>query len=1144
MTDLLEVALLGELRIVLGGRALHDDLGAKEAALLSYLADTGERHTRQALAGLLWSESTEERARNSLRVALSTLRKTFPDHLDITRQTVTFRRDAPHRLDVQQLAAVLRNVGVPAATTADDVAILRRLLAIYRGDFLEGLTTGEASFDEWAADRRAAWQQQVRRALETLSGRLLEEHAYEAAVEALIHWLGIAPWQETAHRRLMLVYGRLGRYDVALRQYEQCRLALAEELGVEPAPETQTLYQRLLAAQRAQRPSLPEQQTPLIGREEELARIGRMLADPACRLLTITGMGGMGKTRLALAAARCAADQQALQFVNGVAFISLATTETAEALPLTLATSLNIPLSGRGDPAGDVVDYLQPQEMLLVLDNFEQFLPAAAPGPPAGPARGVALVTRLLEKCPHVKLLVTSREPLQLAAEWRLDLEGLATPPTAAERDPAAVQEYGAVQLFTALAQEVGPRFQATSENAPLLARLSRLVGGMPLALKLAAGLLNVRPLEEIVSEAAQNVDALATNQDALATSQDALATEPEGLPERQRSTRAVFDYAWQQLDPEEQRVFAALSVFRGGFTARAAAQVASATPFVLAALVDRGLAQLPAGAATGGPTRYEFHEVTRLYAAQRLAARPAAARRVRHAHCHYYARLMEQEGKGLRRGGSAAAALAEMDNVRAGWRYALAECDVDALNAYHEGLVTFYWLQGWFGEARDTFRAAAAALDQVPQPPNELRALHVRLLVSYSTHAQFSGRASEAAAALAEAEAALLEAEATVEDAALTALVLDRRARLANEQGDVAGARRAGQRALAIYQEMGDDLNAARMLGHLGAVNFSLQDYERARRDLEASIESSRAASRLPEILVPLSKLAQVLIHTGDFAEAGRRLQELAELSERLDTPLHTSALNSLGQVAEAAGDYDAARSHYQESLLYCERIKNAARRATAVAHLGNVARLCGELEEAEDLLAAALAVHREHGWTREAGHDLYLLGRVAAVAGDAAVAGARYEESLALARETGDREGMALAHTELGRLALAAVEAAAHDTAAQGTAAPESAAQHLLEALRLAHSLGARPALLKALVSWAALQLAHGKGRIAARLLALAAVHPAAPQEVRQEAEAALAEQRKQQAQEVERARRETQQMPLEEMVQVVLEGAAAAA
>jgi len=1129
MTDLLEVAFLGELKITLGGRSLDDELGSKEAALLSFLVATGERHTRQALAGLLWSESTEERARNSLRVALSTLRKLFPEHLEITRQTVTFQSEARHRLDVHELAAALRDVGVAAARTADDVALLQRLLTLYRGDFLETLITRETPFDEWAAERRNEWQQQMRRGLETLSGRLLEQHAYEAVVEAVTRWLEMAPWQETAHRRLMLAYGRLGQYDAALRQYEQCRLALAEELGVEPAPETQTLYQRLLAAHRARRPRLPEQSTPLIGREEELQRVGRMLTDPACRLLTITGMGGMGKTRLALAVARRAAEEQALHFVNGVAFVSLAATDTVEALPLTLATSLNVPLSGRGDPTADVVAYLEPQEMLLVLDNFEQFLPAGPGGyggVAAGPQEGVALVARLLEGCPSVKVLVTSREPLQLASEWRLDLEGLASP--ADGTDVAAMHEYGAVQLFAAMAQEADPGFEVAAGNAPQVARLCRLVGGMPLALKLAAGWLNVRPLAQIVEEAAHNVDAL--------------ATEHAGVPERQRSMRAVYDYAWQQLDAEEKRVFAALSVFRGGFTAKAAAQVASATPFVLAALVDRGLAQLPTGGTTGGPTRYEFHEVTRLYAAQRLEERPTTAWRAQHAHCHYYAAFMEQEGKALRRGGSPEAALAEMDNVRAGWRYALAEQDVEALNAYHEGLVTFYWLQGWFDEARETFRTAAGALDQVSRPADDLRALHVRLLVSYSTHSQFSGRTGEAASALAEAEAALLEAEATVDDPGLTAAVLDRRARLANEQGDYAGARAAGQQALAIYREMGDELNAARMLGHLGAVNFSLQDYERARRDLEASIESSRAGNRLPEILVPLSKLAQVLIRTGEYVEAGRRLKELAELSDQLDTPLHTSALNSLGQVAEAAGDYETARGRYQESLLYCERIKNAARRAAAVAHLGNVARLRGRLQEAADLLGAALTAHREHGWTRDAGHDLYLLGRVAAASGDAAGAGVHYEESLTLARETGDREGMALAHAELGRLALAGGEEV-DLLEVPPEALPDAVQEHLLEALRLAHSLGARPVLLQALVPWAALQLAQGKGRIAARLLALAAVHPAAPQEVRREAEALLTEQREQMREEVERARLETQRMPLEEVVQVVLEGAAAA-
>ena len=371
----------------------------------------------------------------------------------------------------------------------------------------------------------------------------------------------------------------------------------------------------------------------------ELQQIKGHLADPACRLVTITGLGGIGKTRLAIAAAHQANQESDLLFLNGVAFVPLAGVMEATSVPLALVNVLDVPLSGAISPRQALLNFLSNREMLLVLDNFEHLMAA------------VELLLELLQGCPTLKLLVTSREPLNLATEWRLDLEGLSVPP-AEENEVATLQSYAAVALFVRFASQVNISFRLSAENAAAVGRLCRLVAGMPLALQLAATWLR-----------AMSVTAILT---ALERDLDVLATDMHDIPPRQRSMRAIFESAWLLLAAEEQRAVEVLAVCRGGFTQAAAADIAQVNLFLLRRIIDRALIYQQ------GEFRYGMHPLIQQFAQEQLKKdnheAPATA-----AHGRYYLSWLadlESALHGMTPQTAINASKEELDNLRQAWAW------------------------------------------------------------------------------------------------------------------------------------------------------------------------------------------------------------------------------------------------------------------------------------------------------------------------------------------------------------------------------------------------------------------------------------------------------------------------------------------
>ncbi|MDQ4075572.1 MAG: AAA family ATPase, partial [Chloroflexota bacterium] len=391
----LSLSFLGPLQVTLDGNEVTDFQYDKVRALLAYLATEADcPHRRDALLGLLWPELSEQAARTNLRQALAALRGAIgdrsaaPPFLLISRESIQFNLASDHWLDVTAFTTLLdtceRHTHRRAESCRSCAVRLQQAIELYQGDFLaQFFLPDNEVFEEWALLKREWLHRRQVEALSRLIGYHERRGAYEEACEYARRQLELDPWHEEAHRQLMRLLVLSGKRSAALSQYERCRRLLTEELGVEPAEETTALHERiqddelaaltevnLLALPAEHRHNLPPQLTPFIGREEELAEISERLESGDCRLVTLVGPGGIGKTRLALQAAT----EQLEAFADGVYFVPLAALGSPELLIPTIATALKCPLFGQAEPRVQLLDHLRTKEILLVLDNFEHLL--------------------------------------------------------------------------------------------------------------------------------------------------------------------------------------------------------------------------------------------------------------------------------------------------------------------------------------------------------------------------------------------------------------------------------------------------------------------------------------------------------------------------------------------------------------------------------------------------------------------------------------------------------------------------------------------------------------------------------------------------------------------------------------------------
>jgi predicted ATPase/DNA-binding SARP family transcriptional activator len=700
MREQLKIHTLGNLSVQLGGQPITGFESRKVPALLVYLASHPRPHPREVLAEMLWENRAQSQSLANLRVILTSLRQKLGPYFTITRETVELNPDCAWWLDTAEFERCLSE---PHQTPAQ----LEMALALYRGDFLDGFYVDSDAFDDWIRIERERLRFLAIDALD----RLAQLHRTDGDFAAALNWttrlLQMDSLREASHRQMMQLLALSGQREAALAQYEVCRHALEDELHLTPMPDTTTLYERIRAGDLpgayplkpdydnlepipqalTDRPryTLPAQMTPFIGRQTELNDLANLLDDESAQLITIVGPGGVGKSRLGIEAARA----QLGCYTNGVFFVSLAASTAKDDIIRTVAEAVGFQFDGAGmgevgverrDPQWQLLDFFRHKHLLLILDNFEHLL------------EDVGLITAILESAPQVRLLVTSRERLNLSSECLYPLGGMVF--TAED-----VLQSDAARLFEQSARRVQPYFALHDDDLHDLKRIHDLVGGLPLGLQLAAAWMDAFSLAEIAREIERNLDVL--------------ASDLRDVPERHRSLRAVFDSSWDQLAETERATLRRLSVFRGGFTAEAAWQVAGADLRRLTRLGNKSL--LRRDPATG---RYEMHELLRQYAVGKLdEAREETATRDRH--CAYFAQFVRERRVEFF-GDAPTIASGEVDNLHVAWDWGLTREDMPDLRWLWIGVFTVYFFQGLhrhvynvYAQAVDQLRAAAASQER-----------------------------------------------------------------------------------------------------------------------------------------------------------------------------------------------------------------------------------------------------------------------------------------------------------------------------------------------------------------------------------------------------------------------------------------------
>jgi predicted ATPase len=793
---------------------------------------------------------------------------------------------------------------------------------------------------------------------------------YERALEYAYRQLESEPWREEAHRQVMKLLALTRQRSAALAQYESCRRVLSEQLGIEPEAETRALYERIrtgngesVSTPDVPKHNLPAQLTPFVGREEELAQIAELLQDPDYRLLTLTGPGGIGKTRLSLQAAA----QQIGAFDDGISFVPLASVASPDFLASSIAQAVRLTLRGRDEPETQLLNYLAQKEMLLVLDNIEHLL------------EGADLLVEILKNAPRVSLMVTSREQLGLQAEYIFDISGLRFPETDEGRrlkvedltsylQPSSfVESYSAVRLFVERARRVKRGFSLSPEAMPWVAQICKLVVGVPLAIELASAQVGQYSLAEIANSIKRNLDFLATSF--------------RDVPRQHRSLRAVFDYSWGLLTDEEREVFRKLSVFRGGFDVEAAKDVAvkvvgskNERRTLLDALMQQSLLQrTPEG-------RYEMHELLRQYAAEKLDSSPQERGATQARHARYFLAMAETAEPHLLLS-SQKTWLDRLDlehnNLRAAliWSHENGHIEVDLRLA--AALNRYWWGRGHVSEGREYLTSALRLAEgKASEEPPEVE------IVSESwPMARARAKALLMAGSLARIQSDFETAYSLLSESLTIFRELGERAAVSDallalgavtwHQGDYVPSRAFYEEAVAIKRELGDKATLTAALNNFGVLMMDLGDYPRALSLYDERLALDREIGNTEGEALTLLNQGIVYWYLLDYDKAYSRYKESLVLSEKLNhKPVMALALNALGFVAHDQGDYALARTRHRESLLLkremgekngiVESLEGLARVASqAPPPLGDpvrAARLWGAAEALREAIGAHL--------------------------------------------------------------------------------------------------------------------------------------------------------------------------------------------
>ncbi len=898
--EAVRIELLGGFRVSVGPRTVGEGgWRLKKARSLVKLLALAKEHRlhREQVVEWLWPDLDAEAAINNLRQALHVARRALEPapagasrHLRLLDDWLELCPEGQLWVD----AEAFEEAAARARRSAREPAAYRAAVDLYAGDLLP-----RDRYERWAEDRREGLRLLYLTLLVELAGLYEERENFEPAIGALGRVVEIEPTHEEAYVGLMRLYAASGRRREAVLQYERLRKALSEELGVEPGEAVRRLHEEVLLGRSSparsrpedrgapvappiepRRHNLPVERTSFVGREEEMAEVERLLR--TTRLLTLTGVGGSGKTRLALALAKSSVGA----CPDGAWLVELASLSDPAQVPRAVAQALGVREQPGRLLSATLEDFLSSKSLLLVLDNCEHLIEAAA-----------RLVETLLDSCAGLRVLATSRETLNVAGELVWRVPPLSVPDSGR---PPAVEElarFESVRLFVERARYRQPAFLLTPENARVVGEICRRLEGIPLAIELAAVRVGGLSVEQISERLKDSLKLLAGGRTA---------------PPRQRTLKGALDWSYELLDEPEKELFGRLSVFAGGWTLEAAEAVGAGGGIeegdvleLLSGLVDKSLVVAEAG--PEGAARYRMLEPVRQYGGEKLEASGEAAD-VRRRHASFFLELAEEAEPALLGPGQVAwleRLDLEHDNLRAALGWLGEEREVEQGLRLGGALGRFWWHRGHFTEGRawlEELLGFAGASGRTAARAKALYALGA-LINRNANHA--TGDPEVARSRLEES----IEIYRELGDESCTAAVLRELGSVGVGVGDWEAARSSLEEGLGLDRRSGNEYGVALTRTYLGILDFFRGDYGPARTHFEEGIGSLRGSGNKLDLNTNLFFLGCLACDRGDYAEARTRFAEMME-GNPLQQRRWTAPIVMLGYARLAAGEGQAARA------------------------------------------------------------------------------------------------------------------------------------------------------------------------------------------------------------------------------------------
>ncbi|MBI1743002.1 tetratricopeptide repeat protein [Candidatus Acetothermia bacterium] len=1037
----LRVSLFGGFHAERDDFAIKNFHSQKTQLLLAYLMVYRQRaHPREVLANLFW-EDTPERAAANLRAALHALRQLiegsrgqFGSYVLSEGGALRFNTQSAYWLDIEAFEHAV--AASQKASGEEKVVRLREAVELYQGDLLAGF------YEDWVLIEQQHFRDLYLQALKELIAYHQERREYEQAIAWARRALETSALQEEFHQILIQLYTQSGNRAAALKQYVECEAILKRELHLKPSPELRELYEKTLRGAVPDgkkdavtpspgsplRHSLPRSISSFVGRKREVSELKQLLSKTD--LLTVTGIGGCGKTRLALSVATALAPE----YADGIGWIELAALTEAELIPQAIASVLGLREERNRPLLATLSEYLKSRELLLILDNCEHLI--------AGCAR---VVDALLRSCPHMQILATSREALGITGEtvWKtppLFVPHLENLPSRQEELVSTVSKYEAIELFVTRVTECVPEFAITAQNALTIVEICHRLDGIPLALELAAARARALSLEEI-----------------LGRLNDALGLLTQGnrtAPHHHQTLRAALDWSFRLLSEQEQLLFRRLSVFAGGFTLEMVEGSCSEPPLsalealdLLTHLINKSLVSV---SYREGKVRYHLLDTVRQYAAENLeSCGEASAMRKRHG--EFFSHLAESSRTALR-GPHQVAWLDRLetnhDNLRAALTWNLVHNPKIGLRMAH-GLQHFWSVRGHLSEGRRWIEASLVVEDFFPVDRAEALNRAGIMASEQGDYKQAITRYEESLALWRQ-----------LGDKRGIVTTLNNLGGIAWARGDFPRARALFEESLALKRKLGDDKFAvASSLNNLGLIAQTLGEYAKAQTLHAESLAIRQELGDKRGMASSFVNLGSIAQAQGDYPTAHSQLERsLAlhrEIGDRQGTAL---SLYTLGNLTQITGDYTAARSYHQESLDIRQEVGDKRGISYSLSSLGGIAQIQGDNSTARSLYEKGLAIQHELGDKQGIAYSLFNLGSIAQTQEDYTTASALHEESLAIKRALGDKRGTANSLSNLGVIAQA-----------QGD---DSKAYSLFaESLKMKIGLGDRQGILESLLNLATL-------------------------------------------------------------------------